>query len=137
MKENKRWEEMTPQEKKKAKFNLSLLAIIALIVASIMAAGIFNDSTEPQKKEESVAVVHNDELDGSVRQITQFLKKNLNDPGSYESVEWGPVTENPHTKWFVVRHKYRAKNGYGATQIYNQIFTLDSLGTVLSTSDVE
>ena len=136
MKENKKWEEMTPQEKKKAKFNLSLLAIIALIVASIMAAGIFNDSTEPQKKE-SVAVVHNDELDGSVRQITQFLKKNLNDPGSYESVEWGPVTENPHTKWFIVRHKYRAKNGYGATQIYNQIFTLDSLGTVLSTSDVE
>lgn len=50
MKENKKWEEMTPQEKKKAKFNLSLLAIIALIVASIMAAGIFNDSTEPQKK---------------------------------------------------------------------------------------
>ena len=134
MKENKKWEEMTPQEKKKAKFNLSLLAIIALIVVSVFAAGVFNDSTDPQEKE---AVVHNDELDGSVRQITQFLKKNLNDPGSYESVEWGPVTENPHTKWFIVRHKYRAKNGYGATQIYNQIFTLDSLGTVLSTSDVE
>lgn len=137
MKENKKWEEMTPQEKKKAKFNLSLLAIIALIVVSVFAAGVFNDSTEPQEKEESVAVVHNDELDGSVRQVTQFLKKNLNDPESYESVEWGQVTENPHTKWFIVRHKYRAKNGYGATQIYNQIFTLDSLGTVLSTSDVE
>ena len=88
-------------------------------------------------KVQSKRFVHNDVLDASVRQVKQFLKKNLNDPESYDGVEWSPVSQNPHTKWFIVRHKYRAKNGYGATQIYNQIFTLDSLGTVLSISDVE
>lgn len=137
MKENKKWSEMTPQEKKKAKLNLSILAVIALIVVSVLIAGAFSDSPEPQEKKEPVAVVHNDVLDASVRQVKQFLKKNLNDPESYDGVEWSPVSQNPHTKWFIVRHKYRAKNQYGATQIYNQIFTLDSLGTVISISDVE
>ena len=132
MKEKKKWSEMTPQEKKKAKLNLSILAVIALIVVSVLVAGAFSDSPEPQEKKEPVAIVHNDVLDASVRQVKQFLKKNLND-----GVEWSPVSQNPHTKWFIVRHKYRAKNQYGATQIYNQIFTLDSLGTVISISDVE
>ena len=102
-----------------------------------MVAGAFSDSSEPQEKKEPVSVVHNDVLDASVRQVKQFLKKNLNDPESYDGVEWSPVSQNPHTKWFIVRHKYRAKNQYGATQIYNQFFTLDSLGTVISISDVE
>ncbi len=137
MKEKKKWSEMTPQEKKKAKLNLSLLAVIVLIVMSVLIAGAFSDSSEPQEKKEPVSVVHNDVLDASVRQVKQFLKKNLNDPESYDGVEWSPVSQNPHTKWFIVRHKYRAKNQYGATQIYNQIFTLDSLGTVISISDVE
>ena len=134
MKEKKKWSERTPQEKKKAKLNLSILAVIALIVVSVLIAGAFSDSPEPQEKKEPVAI---DVLDASVRQVKQFLKKNLNDPESYDGVEWSPVSQNPHTKWFIVRHKYRAKNQYGATQIYNQIFTLDSLGTVISISDVE
>ena len=131
MKEKKKWSERTPQEKKKARLNLTILAVIGLIVVSVLVAGAFSDSKEP------VAVVHNDVLDASVRQVKQFLKKNLDDPESYDGVEWSPVSQNPHTKWFIVRHKYRAKNQYGATQIYNQIFTLDSLGTVISISDVE
>ena len=121
MKEKKKWSEMTPQEKKKAKLNLSLLVVIVLIVMSVLIAGAFSDSSEPQEKKEPVSVVHNDVLDASVRQVKQFLKKNLNDPESYDGVEWSPVS----------------KNQYGATQIYNQIFTLDSLGTVISISDVE
>lgn len=138
MKEKKKWSERTPQEKKKARLNLTILAVIGLIVVSVLvAAGAFSDSPEPQEKKEPVAVVHNDVLDASVRQVKQFLKKNLDDPESYDGVEWSPVSQNPHTKWFIVRHKYRAKNQYGATQIYNQIFTLDSLGTVISISDVE
>lgn len=137
MKEKKKWSEMTPQEKKKAKLNLSLLAVIGLIVMSVLIAGAFSDSPEQQEKKEPLAVVHNDVLDASVLQVKQFLKKNLNDPESYDGVEWSPVSQNPHTKWFIVRHKYRAKNQYGAMQIFNQIFTLDSLGTVISISDVE
>lgn len=137
MKEKKKWSEKTPQEKKRAKLNLFLLGGIILMVVSVLIAGALSESPEQQEKKEPVAVVHNDVLDASVRQVKQFLKKNLNDPESYDGIEWSPVSQNPHTKWFIVRHKYRAKNQYGATQIYNQIFTLDSLGTVISISDVE
>lgn len=123
MKEKKKWSERTPQERKKAKLNLTILAVIGLIVVSVLIAGAFSDSPESQEKKEPVAVVHNDVLDASVRQVKQFLKKNLNDPESYDGVEWSPVSQNPHTKWFIVRHKYRAKNQYGATQIYPNLYT--------------
>ena len=120
MKEKKKWSERTPQEKKKARLNLTILAVIGLIVVSVLIAGAFSDSPESQEKKEPVAVVHNDVLDASVRQVKQFLKKNLNDPESYDGVEWSPVSQNPHTKWFIARHKYRANNQYGATQIYTK-----------------
>lgn len=63
---------MTPQEKKKAKLNLSILAVSGLIVVLVLIAGAFSDSPEPQEKKEPVAVVHNDVLDASVRQVKQF-----------------------------------------------------------------
>ena len=70
-------------------------------------------------------------IDPEKTELEEFLKE-------YTRVRRNAVlSQNPHTKWFIVRHKYRAKNQYGATQIYNQIFTLDSLGTVISVSDVE
>lgn len=75
MKEKKKWSERTPQEKKKAKLNLTILAVIGLIVVSVLIAGAFSDSPEPHEKKEPVAVVHNDVLDASVRQVKQFLKR--------------------------------------------------------------
>ena len=65
-----------------------------------------------------------------------FLKtKYLNDSDSYESVDWSKVIEvNSNT--YRVRHKFRAKNEYGALVIENKIFSLDSLGNVTDMLDV-
>ena len=49
MKEKKKWSERTPQEKKKARLNLTILAVIGLIVVSVLVAGAFSDSPEPQE----------------------------------------------------------------------------------------
>lgn len=92
-----------------------------------------NDSASEPAKE----AVYNSEWDGSVKQVEDYLENTLNDPDSYSSVEWGTVVKNPDTKWYIVRHKYRAKNVFGGTIIKHQVFTLDSLGTVLSVSDIE
>lgn len=59
--------------------------------------------------------------DGSVPCVKQYLEKNLNDPDSYESIEWSPVKDNGD-HW-IVRNKYRAKNSFGAKIIKNQVFT--------------
>lgn len=121
---NKKWNEMTPQEKKKAKFNLICLGIIAAVFIAIFSIG--GEETETVRN----AIVYNNSLDASVRQVKEYLKENLNDPKSYESVEWSEVSQHPETKEFIVRHKYRAKNAFGATMTYNQLFTMDSLGVV-------
>lgn len=57
--------------------------------------------------------------DGGVHQ----WKRTKRQDGNTTDAKYSPLTS--------------AKNQYGATQIYNQIFTLDSLGTVISISDVE
>ena len=137
MMEQKKWSEMTPKEKGKGCCGLIALAFVVFMVVSYILVTCVG-SPQPKEKEseeQPKEVVYNSEWDGSVRQVKQFLKENLNDPDSYESMEWSPVSQNPHTKWFLVRHKYRAANGFGAKMIYNQQFTLDSLGNVINVSD--
>lgn len=127
----KKWSEMSPQEKKRGKINLALLSFLTLIIISIGIAT--NNSKEATSKE----VVYNDEWDGSVRQVKEYLKDNLNDPSSYDAVEWSPVVQSPETKDFSVRHKYRAKNAFGATILFNQIFIMDSIGIIKSIQDCD
>lgn len=130
----KKWSEMTPQEKKMAKINLILLSILVLIVIGVGFA------TCNSKEEQDVApkeVVYNDEWDGAVRQVKEYLKDNLNDPSSYDAVEWSPVIQQPETKDFSVRHKYRAKNAFGTTTLYNQVFIMDSIGIIKSVQDCD
>lgn len=130
----KKWSEKTPQEKKRAKINLALLSILALIIIGV---GIATCNSEENQEVTPKEVVCNDELDGSVRQVKEYLKDNLNDPSSYDAVEWSPVVQQPETKDFSVRHKYRAKNALGATTLYNQMFIMDSIGNVKSVQDCD
>lgn len=76
--------------------------------------------------------VKNSSLDGSVSQVVKYLKNNLKDPDSYESIEWGNVTETDNG--YIVRHKYRAKNSFGGYVIENQIFQIDWQGNITSVS---
>lgn len=76
--------------------------------------------------------VENSSIDGSVSQVKRYLKNNLKDPNSYESIEWSNVVETDNG--YTVRHKYRAKNSMGGYVIENQIFYLDFQGNVTSVS---
>lgn len=87
-KQPKKWSEMNPQEKKRAKLNLTLLGALAVILIGWGIAMCFGHEDPPVKEIPPKAVVYNSEWDASVSQVEQFLKDNLNDPDSYESVEW-------------------------------------------------
>ena len=76
--------------------------------------------------------VENSSIDGSVSQVKRYLKNNLKDPNSYESIEWSNVVETDNG--YTVRHKYRAKNSMGGYVVENQIFYLDFQGNVTSVS---
>jgi len=138
----KKWNDQTQEERKKSKINLILFSIFILILIFIVIATCVGPSSQAEDDKETVAedslpIVHNSNWDGSVRQVKDFLKENLNDPDSYEAVTWSPVQQNPDNHDFIVRHKYRARNGFGGLMIYDQIFTLDSLGDVINVSDCE
>lgn len=80
-----------------------------------------------ERKENSITI-ENSAWDGSVFQVEKYLKKNLKDPDSYESIEWGKVVETDNG--YMVRHKYRAKNSFGGYTIDNNVFYLDFKGSV-------
>lgn len=79
------------------------------------------------------AVIKNSSWDGSVRQVETYLKSNLNDPDSYQSVEWSKVANEGHR--YFVRHKYRARNALGALVLEHKLFVLDAGGKVVMVTD--
>lgn len=79
--------------------------------------------------------IKNSSWDGSVSQVKKYLKQNLTDPGSYESIEWSEVAKTE--SGYMVRHKYRAKNSFGGYVVQNQVFYINSSGTVTSVKDYE
>jgi len=105
----------------------------------MLLIGIFSTDNDTQEVvTDSIAknsVVRNSEWDGSVRQVERYLKNNLKDPDSYESIEWSPVTEAG--EGHIVRVKYRAKNSFGGYVVENKVFLLDSKSKVLSNSDYD
>jgi hypothetical protein len=90
-------------------------------------------ATKPAPPAAPREVVENSPWDASVRQVERYLKNNLKDPDSYQSIEWSAVLKKDGGG-FMVRHKYRAKNGFGGYGIENQIFTMDSAGNVIAVS---
>lgn len=92
-------------------------------------------SIKEQELENKLKKVENSTLDGSVRQVKDYLKQNLKDPKSYEPIEWSEVYRNGNN--YIVRHKYRAKNSFGGYVISNQKFVLNSEGNIISVTDIE
>lgn len=110
---------------------------IALLIYSCYIN--FFDSNSSKKKHASEKV-YNSEWDASVLQVTQYLKANLNDPDSYQSISWSEVIELSKTKEigfasFAVRHKYRAKNSFGGYVVEEKYFKLDYEGNIVSVTD--
>lgn len=92
------------------------------------------DTSSPRRLKSQVAVrVKSSEWDGAVPAVVEYLRANLKDFNSAEWVEWSPVADTG--SGYMVRCKYRAKNSFGAYDVYNQVFTINSNGDVTGHSD--
>lgn len=74
---------------------------------------------------------------GEVPAVTDYLKQNLNDLKSYEPLEWGTLEEvakdDRGKPIYIIRHRFRAANGFGAQRISDLYFELNYLGFVNKT----
>lgn len=84
----------------------SLLIIVAII-------GYFTYSFTKEKTPQEKAEYN----------VSLYLKQSLNDPDSYEPIEWGPIIKNGVI--YSIRHIYRAKNVFGGYIKCDQIFFLN------------
>ena len=84
--------------------------------------------------EESSVEVKNNKWNGGVKQVEDYLERTLPDPDSYESIEWSEVKEK--ADGYYVRHKYRAKKGFGGYVVANQLFHLDFSGNIVDVKDL-
>lgn len=98
------------------------LIAIAIIIVLVIIGNLSDDNTS--------ATVRNSGYDASVHQVKSYVKQNLRDPDSYQSIEWSAVQTKTNGGYYV-RHKYRAKNGFGGYVIENKIFHLDNQGNVI------
>ena len=62
------------------------------------------------------------------------MKKNLNDWNSYEPVSWGKLDsigrDENNFPAFLVKHSFRAANGFGGVKLVDWYFQLDNMGNV-------
>lgn len=114
------------------------LIIVALIGGSLVLANPPQPTEStykyvPKPKSTPTEVVYSSSWDGSVHQVTKWLKTHLKDPKSLDVTEWSPVVKTD--TGFIVRVKYRAKNSFGGYVIEEKLFTLNSRGTITSVVD--
>jgi hypothetical protein len=113
-----------------------LLLVLIPVCYFVVITYIENPNPKWGRQDTPSAKVSNSQLDGSVYQVVKYLKANLTDADSYESIEWGPVVKVDMPNWkSTVRHRYRAKNRFGSYTIQNQLFYLDASGNVVKTMD--
>ena len=77
-------------------------------------------ATQERHPKASTRSYSTDEIKALIR---FYLDDNLNDPKSYQSVEWGTLSTEGNV--YKIRHKYRAKNAFGGYVLENKIFILD------------
>ena len=116
--------------------NYGCLVIIIIAVIIGIYGAMSGDSGEAGS--DNTEIVSNSAYDGSVYQVERYLKTEyLKDPDSYESIEWSKVQkDNSNSLYkYYVRHKYRAKNGFGGYVVEQKIFYLDQSGNVVNVKD--
>lgn len=90
-------------------------AMMATVVSLILSTGCLAQEAKPKESPEQKA-------------IRAYLKENL-PTGKWEEVRWWPATalKSPDWKgWVAVRLKYRTANKFGATELYDDVFTIRS-----------
>ncbi len=130
-------EEATQQSSPK---NISTKAIFFIIFFIIVIIGYFfkSNSSSVNDNVAKQEIVYNSPYDASVSQVESYLKQQyLKDPDSYESISWSKVQtidDSPNYK-YMVRNKFRAKNGFGGYNVENKVFYLDKEGNVVDVKD--
>lgn len=119
------------EKSKNKKRSMFVWGTIGLCFIALAAFAVISSGDGSRKN----SVVENSSYDGSVRQCKNYLKDKLNDPDSYEPVEWSKVSEVGNG--YLVRHKYRAKNGFGAMTLNSVVFKLDTKGEVIEMLGLE
>lgn len=114
--------------------------LIVIIIALIFGLNVIMNADDRKSNTEKSEIVSNSEYDASVYQVENYLKTEyLRDPDSYQSIEWSKVQKDkskPNYKYYV-RHKFRAKNGFGGYVVEEKIFYLDQFGNVVSFEDYQ
>jgi hypothetical protein len=116
---------------------LNIVLICGIGIAALAIVGtIMGKMNPPPPNPQAGWAAQNSAWDASVHQVVSYLKSNLNDPGSYEGIEWSPVQPRPDGEGYMVRHRYRARNGFGALTVQQAIFYMDDQGRVLRHMDM-
>lgn len=115
------------------KIGLSVSAafVIICVVAALMNPTPENENISQEKSTANEKLLTNSPWDGSVYYAKEYLKKNLNNWDSYESIEWSPA-QLTADRSYVVRNKFRAANAFGALVVQDWIFYYTSDGAILN-----
>lgn len=81
----------------------------------------------------TMPVVFNASYNGSVWQITDWLKKHAYDYASLKVLHWGKVVDVKDG--FLVHVKFKAKNRSGVYVVSDKVFKLDKSGNVIGMVD--
>lgn len=111
--------------------------VIILIAVVILIYGAMSGNSE-KSSSDNTEVVSNSGFDASVYQVERYLKREyLKAPDSYQGIEWSKVQkDNSNSIYkYYVRHKFRAKNGFGGYVVEEKIFYLDQSGNVVNVQD--
>jgi len=129
-----------PTHKKKNGHPVLVIFFLILMFSGMLYWGYKSTERKMSKPpqpitKQTVEIVRNSPLNGSVRQVKDWMEKNLKDPDSVEYIEWSPVQKMADR--FVVRCKYRAKNSFGGFVIENKLFKMDLNGNIFDVQDIQ
>jgi hypothetical protein len=111
----------------------AFFGLIGLLFAYSFIVGLVNAKAEADREIANRPIVYNSSFDGSVAQVKEYIKDNAKNPRTLQFSEWSPVQQTG--TGFIVRCKYRGENSFGGMAVENQIFFLDSQGTIINVAD--
>ena len=105
-----------------------------LILILLIAAGVVWWMIGAENDYKKLPPVSNSSYDSSVRQVKEYILKNLNDPESCKFVSWSQVEQkvSGNDTTYKIGCKFRAKNAFNAYILESKVFRLDKSGNVFS-----